>query len=84
MGERAIFFEAMEKDDPAERAAFLKEACAGNPDLRRRIEALLRSHVTAGDFLDMPAAEQLAAGSGMRPSRRVFVGSVRARRSASG
>jgi WD40 repeat protein/predicted Ser/Thr protein kinase len=69
MGERAIFVEAMEKDDPAERAAFLEEACAGDPDLRRRIEALLRSHATAGDFLDMPAAEQLAAGSGIRADR---------------
>ncbi len=69
MGERAIFVEAMEKDDPAERAAFLEEACAGDPDLRRRIEALLRSHATAGDFLDMPAAEQLAAGSGMQVDR---------------
>ncbi len=73
MGERAIFFEAMEKDDPAERAAFLEEACAGDPDLRRRIEALLRSHATAGDFLDMPAAAQLAAGSGL-PADRGFSG----------
>ncbi len=66
MGERAIFFEAVEKDDLAERAAYLDDACAGDPNLRRRIEALLQSHATVGDFLDMPAAEQLAAGSGMR------------------
>jgi eukaryotic-like serine/threonine-protein kinase len=69
MGERAIFFEAMEKDDRAERAAFLEEACAGDPELRRRIEALLKSHATAGDFLDIPAAEQLRAGSGMSADR---------------
>ena len=69
MGERAIFFEAMEQADPAERSAYLDDACAGDPDLRRRIEALLRSHATAGDFLDMPAAEQLAAGSGMPADR---------------
>ena len=56
----------MDKDDGALRAAFLEEACAGDPEMRRRIEALLQSHATAGDFLDMPAAEQLAAG-GMRP-----------------
>ena len=73
MGERAIFFEAVEKDDPAERAAYLDDACAGDPNLRRRIEALLQSHATVGDFLDMPAAEQLAAGSGM-PADRGFSG----------
>src|SRR5271166_5064521 len=73
MGERAIFFEAVEKDDPAERAAYLDDACAGDPNLRRRIEALLQSHASAGDFLDMPAAEQLAAGSGM-PADRGFSG----------
>jgi serine/threonine protein kinase len=69
MGERAIFFEAVEKDDPAERAAYLDDACAGDPNLRRRIDALLQSHATVGDFLDMPAAEQLAAGSGMSADR---------------
>jgi eukaryotic-like serine/threonine-protein kinase len=65
MGERAIFFEALDKADPAAREAYLNEACAGDPDLRRRVLALLQSHVVAGDFLDMPAAEQLAAGAGM-------------------
>src|SRR5258705_1707830 len=61
MGERAIFFEALDKDDPSERGAYLDEACAGDPDLLRRIEALLKSHAAAGDFLDSPAAKQLAA-----------------------
>ena len=70
MGERAVFFEAVEKDDPAERAAFLKEACAGDPNLRRRIEALLQSHATAGDFLDMPGSRAGSrAGSGMPADR---------------
>ena len=69
MDERAIFFEAVERDDPAERAAYLDEACAGDPALRRRVEALLQSHATAGDFLDMPAAEQLVAGAGMPADR---------------
>jgi hypothetical protein len=69
MGERAIFSQALDRDDPAERAAFLDEACAGDPDLRRRVEALLRSHARAGDFLDMPAAQQLAAGEGTPPDR---------------
>ena len=63
MSERAIFCEALDLDDPAERAAFLDKACAGDTALRQRIEALLRYHASAGDFLAMPAAQQLAAGA---------------------
>jgi WD40 repeat protein len=65
MSERAIFFAALDRDDQAERAAYLDEACAGDPELRRRVEALLRSHATAGTFLGTPAGQQLAAGAGM-------------------
>lgn len=61
MDERAIFFEALEQEDSTGRAAYLDGACAGDPDLRLRIEALLQSHSTAGDFLDRPAAQQLSA-----------------------
>src|SRR5262249_47321008 len=40
---------------------YLDQACAGDVELRRRIEALLQSHARAGDFLDKPAPEQLGA-----------------------
>src|SRR5262245_50001831 len=66
MRERAIFFEALDLEAPAERAAFLDKACAGDMDLRQRIEALLHSHAGAGDFLAVPAAQQLAAGAPAR------------------
>src|SRR5262249_40330214 len=46
---------------PVEWAAFLDAACAGDATLRRRLEALLRSHSEAQGFLDVPAVEQLAA-----------------------
>jgi serine/threonine protein kinase len=59
--ERTIFVEALEKDAPAERSAFLDEACAGDAALRRRVEALLRSHAQAGAFLGKPVPERLAA-----------------------
>jgi tetratricopeptide (TPR) repeat protein len=36
----------------AERAAFLDDACAGNPETRTRVEALLRSHESAGFMQD--------------------------------
>ena len=66
MTEETIFAAALEKGTTAERAAFLDEACAGDPALRRRVEALLASHEQA-DFLRTPAvqraAEELRAGS---------------------
>ena len=34
----SIFFAALEKTSPAERAAYLDEACRGDADLRRRVE----------------------------------------------
>jgi WD40 repeat protein/serine/threonine protein kinase len=52
MSERAIFIAALEKDDPAERAAFLDEACADDRPLRQRIERLLKAHEPADSFLE--------------------------------
>ena len=43
---------------------YLVEVCGGDLGLRQRIEALLESHALAGDFLNMPAAQQLAAATG--------------------
>jgi WD40 repeat protein/serine/threonine protein kinase len=60
MNERAIFIGALDREDAAARAAYLDEACAGKPALRRRVEQLLRSHQNAEDFLEVPAVEQLA------------------------
>jgi hypothetical protein len=55
MTERSIFLEALDIPDPTERAAFLERACAGNPDLRQKVEALLAAHTEAGGFLEAPA-----------------------------
>ena len=41
---------------PAERAAYLDQACAGDVALRRQVEALLLSHEQAEGFLDAPPA----------------------------
>src|SRR5262245_16745910 len=49
--EAAIFTEAL--GVPVEtRAAFIDGACGGDEQLRRRLEALLRSHEQIGDFLE--------------------------------
>ena len=64
-----MFQEALERDLAA-RPAFLDASCAGDAELRARVEALLAAHDEAGSFLESPtqvdrvAAEVLgAAGS---------------------
>src|SRR4051794_19299266 len=57
MAERHIFIAALQKEDPAERQAYLDEACARQPELRQQVEHLLRLHEDAGSFLEKPAAE---------------------------
>jgi serine/threonine protein kinase len=59
MDERTIFLKALDQEDPAGRRAYLDAACAGNPTLRKRVEALLRSHEHLETFLDVPALEQI-------------------------
>jgi len=51
---KAIFLAAADKQ-PAERAAYLSEACVGDSELRRRIEALLKAHDDTGGWLGEPA-----------------------------
>jgi serine/threonine protein kinase len=60
MTERSIFLEALEKEDPTARSAFLDTACAGDDTLRQRVEALLKSHALAGSFLGKLAPERVA------------------------
>jgi len=52
-----IFFAAMEKGTPEDRAAYLDEACRDAPDMRHRVERLLHAHGKAGDFLEQPPSE---------------------------
>src|SRR5262249_2250663 len=74
MTEREIFLAAVEKDSPAERAAYLNEACGADASLHQRVEALLRSHERAGDFMEVPVGEQLEGNGGgldfLAPSQR--------------
>ncbi|MBI3886033.1 MAG: serine/threonine protein kinase, partial [Opitutae bacterium] len=52
---------------PADRATFLDRACAGDPALRTRLDALLAAHDAAGDFLDCPPVSRPLAGSEEKP-----------------
>ena len=60
MNEEEIFYEALARTSTEERAAYLEEACAGDPALRAAVEALLRANVGASGFLDEPALAQAA------------------------
>jgi serine/threonine protein kinase len=60
----AIFFAALEKGSPQERAAYLEAACAGDSDLRRRVEKMLAAQVQAGSFLERPASDLPASSCG--------------------
>jgi serine/threonine protein kinase/tetratricopeptide (TPR) repeat protein len=52
----AIFLAALEKEAPKERTAFVEKACAGQPDLRRRLRELLEAHEESRGPLDAPPA----------------------------
>jgi WD40 repeat protein/serine/threonine protein kinase len=55
--EKEIFFEALEKNTPQERAAFLDGACGKEPVRRARVEALLADHFQPDAFMKEPALE---------------------------
>src|SRR5437588_10315601 len=63
MTEREIFIAALQQEGPAQRQAYLDEACARQPELRQQVEHLLRLHEGAGSFLEKPAAESPATGA---------------------
>ncbi len=53
---KQIFQSALERN-PAERSAFLNQACADDPALRSEVESLIASHDQAGDSIEAMAAE---------------------------
>jgi serine/threonine protein kinase/tetratricopeptide (TPR) repeat protein len=50
-----ILAAAVEIDSEAKRRAFVDQACAGDAELRRRVEELIANHFRAGSFLGSPA-----------------------------
>ncbi len=63
MTEEQVFLAALDLPDHAARIAYLEEVCAENGELRRQVEELLAVHTRTGQFLDQPAADQIAAGT---------------------
>jgi WD40 repeat protein/serine/threonine protein kinase len=68
MNEETLFYRALERP-PAEREAFLEQACGGDDALHRRLEALLRAHESPGSFL-VGAAVDPASTTDPQPAGR--------------
>jgi hypothetical protein len=51
---KSIFWQAIEKKSAKERAGYIDGVCENNPELRTKVEELLKLHDNAGDFLESP------------------------------
>jgi WD40 repeat protein len=67
---RAIFCAALGRNSPSERADYLNEACHGQPELRQRVEALLKAHEEASGFLRGPSENQVITVGGSPAAER--------------
>src|SRR5262245_21170339 len=70
MKEEEILYEALARTSSEERAAYLDQACAGDPELRASVAALLRANVGASNFMDQPALAEVATGEEKPTSER--------------
>ena len=74
MNEESIFTAALEKKTPQEREVFLEGVCAANPELRAKVESLLRAHDDAGLRLVRTSCSSRSAKAGLAlstwPTRR--------------
>ena len=52
-------FHAMLEQPPERRPKFLDDACAGDTELRREVESLLRASREGESLMEWPAAAQL-------------------------
>jgi serine/threonine protein kinase len=61
---KQIFGEAISKPTPAEREAYLRDACSHDPNLRPQIDSLLAAHEECRDFLQQNVVTSPAIGEG--------------------
>src|SRR5260370_5775139 len=59
----SILAAAVEIESDAKRREFVDQACAGDAELKRRVEELLENHFRAGSFLESPAADLLSTAA---------------------
>jgi serine/threonine protein kinase/Tfp pilus assembly protein PilF len=68
MNERDLLMAAVQIEGAAERSAYLDRACASEPALRQRVEALLAAVDQAGSFLQQPAGDPRATSDVPTPA----------------
>ncbi len=54
-----LFLAALDQPDAKSRAQYLERACHGDAALRAQVDELLAAHFRTGEFLDVPALEQV-------------------------
>jgi hypothetical protein len=69
VNEESLFHLALAQPNPAARAVFLDGACAGQPELRARLDKLLQAHEQPASLLDRPAPA-MGTTIGDMPSQR--------------
>jgi len=52
---KAIFWKAVEKNDPAEQEAYVQEVCGDDDEARAQVEELIQAHERANGFLESSA-----------------------------
>ncbi len=67
---REIFLHAVEGHSPEQWPGYLDLACAGDADLRQRVEALLRAHCDTAGIVDQLAQAQDRIGVPMSPDEQ--------------
>ena len=68
----SILAAAVEMGSEAERQQFVDQACAGDAELKRRVDELIENHFRAGRFLESPApssSPRSRSRSGKAPAR---------------
>ncbi len=65
-------FEAASERGPAERAAFLAQACAGDEAVRREVESLLAAHEGDSGFMNKPVGNLLVGDEPMLAAGQRF------------
>jgi len=65
-------FQAASDRSAIARTAFLAQACAGDDDLRREVEAMLAADAQSGGFLSTPADDLAAAAVAAREHRSLI------------
>jgi serine/threonine protein kinase len=61
--EEQVFLAALDLPDATARAAYLDATCGVESAFRKQVETLLANHFRSGEFLDVPAAEQIKAAA---------------------